>query len=145
MTSMVSAAVAAIVVALNSGTPVASQIARVRLRPVAQTQAQAVVVRAVQSDVAEAALIPGLPVSWASVIQVECYARSVASIATDVAVDALVESVYTRLMADPTLGGVVLSLQPQSIHWDFDADGEQTTCATLSFIARHRSVGATLS
>jgi hypothetical protein len=76
---------------------------------------------------------------------VECYQRSTVATAPDQAVDALLEAVYARLMADPTLGGVVLSLQPQSINWDFDADGEQTTCATLTFNARHRSPGATLS
>lgn len=145
MTSFVSATVAAIVAALTSGTPVASQVARVRLRPLAAAQAQAVVVRALQSEVSESSLIPGLPVSWTSAIGVECYARSSVATAPDVAVDSLVEAVYARLMADPTLGGVVLSLQPQSLAWDFDADGEQTTCCTLVFHARHRSPGATLS
>jgi hypothetical protein len=145
MTSMASAAVAAIISALSSGTPVATQIARVRLRPMAQAQSQAVVVRPLQSEVSEMALIPGQPVSWTTAISVECYARTSVATAPDVAVDSLVEAVYARLMADPTLGGVVLSLRPQSLHWDFDADGEQTTCATLEFHARHRSPGSTLS
>lgn len=145
MTSMVTAAVTAIVAALSSGTPVASQIARVRLRPLAATAAQAVVVRPLQTEVTETTLIPGSPVSWTTAISVECYARTSAATTPDVAVDSLVEAVYARLMADPTLGGVVLSLQPQNVAWDFDADGEQTTCATLVFNARHRSSGATLS
>ena len=145
MTSMVSTAVGAIVAALSSGTPVASQIARVRLRPMAAAQAQAVVVRALQTDVAELALCPGYPVSWATAVVVECYTRSGAATTPDVAVDPLVEAVYARLMADTTLGGAVLALQPQSIAWDFDADGDNTTCATLVFSARHRSPGATLS
>lgn len=145
MTSMVSTAVGAIVAALSAATPVASQIARVRLRPIASPQAQAVVVRPLQTEVSEVALIPGQPVSWTTAISVECYARSGVATAPDVAVDSLVEAVYARLMADTTLGGVVLSLQPQSLAWDFDADGEQTTCATFVFNARHRSAGATLS
>lgn len=145
MTSFASATVGAIVAALSSGTPVASQIARVRLRPLAATQAQAVVVRPLQAEVTEKSLTPGYPVSWTTAIGVECYARSGVATAPDVAVDSLVEAVFARLMADPTLGGVVLSLQPQHISWDFDADGEQTTCATLVFHARNRAPGATLS
>lgn len=145
MTSLVNTAVTAIVAALQSGTPVASTIARVRLRPLAQAATQAVVVRPIQTQVAEAALYPGLPVSWTSAIAVECYARSGAATAPDIAVDALLESVYARLMADPTLGGAVLSLQPQEVSFDFDADGDQTTCATLVFHARQRSVGATFT
>lgn len=145
MTSMVSTTVAAMVATLSAGTPVASQIARVRLRPIAQTQGQAVIVRPLQAEVAEAALTPGYPVSWTSAISVECYARSGADTTPDVAVDSLVEAAFARLMADPTLGGVVLALQPKSIAWDFDADGDQTACATLIFNARHRTQGATLS
>lgn len=145
MTSLVNTAVTAIVSALQSGTPVASTIARVRLRPLAQSTSQAVVVRPIQTQVAEAALYPGLPVSWSSTIAVECYARSGAATAPDIAVDALLEAVYARLMADPTLGGAVLSLQPQEVSFDFDVDGDQTTCATLVFQARHRSTGATFT
>lgn len=145
MTSFVSATVAAIVAALSSGTPVATQIARVRLRPLAQAQAQAVVVRPLQAEVIEQALSPGYPVSWTSAISVECYARSGVATAPDVAVDSLLSAVFARLMADPTLGGVVLSLQPKNIAWDFDADGEQTTCATLVLHARHRASGGALT
>lgn len=145
MTIMVNAAVAAMVAALSSGTPVATQVSRVYLRPMAAAQAQAVVVRPLQSEVSETTLYPNLPVSWISAISVECYARTSAATTPDVAVDSLVEAVYARLMADPTLGGVVVSLQPQSIAWDFDADGEKTVCATLVFHARQRSTGATLS
>lgn len=144
MSTFISTAVAAIMAALTSGTPVASQVARVRLRPLAAAQAQAVVVRPLSSEVSETALIPSLPVSWASAIAVECYARSNVGVAPDDAVDTLLAAVYARLMADTTLGGAVIAVQPQSINFDFDADGDQTTCATLVFNVRHRSPGATL-
>lgn len=145
MTTMFASAVAAIVAALSAGTPVAPQVARVRLRPIAKDTGTAVIVTPLATEVAEASLVPGLPVSWTTAIKVECYARSSAATTPDVAVDSLVAAVYARLMADPSLGGAVLALQPQSIAWDFDADGENTTCATLVFNARHRSPGATLS
>jgi len=145
MTSLVNAAVTAILSALQSGTPVASQIARVRLRPLAQGITQAVVVRPLQSEVAEAALAPGYPVLWTTAIAVECYARSSVATAPDVAVDPLLEAVYARLMADPSLGGVVLTLGLQTVSYDFDADGEQTTCATLVFHVRQRCAGSTFT
>lgn len=145
MTSIVNTAVTAMVAALQSGTPVAPLVARVRLRPVAQATATAVVVRPLNSQVAEASLVPGYPVSWTSAIAVECYARSGTSTAPDVAVDALLEAAYARLMADPTLGGAVLALQPQEVAYDFDADGEQTTCATLVFNVRQRTAGSTFT
>lgn len=145
MTSLVNTAVTAIVSALQSGAPVASQIARVRLRPLAQATAQAVVVRPLQSEASVSSMSPDMPVSWTSAISVECYARTGAATTPDVAVDSLIEAVYARLMADPTLNGAVLSLQPQSISWDFDADGDQTVCAALVFHALQRTQGATFS
>lgn len=145
MTSLVNAAVTAIVSALQSGTPVASTIARVRLRPLAQATSQAVVVRPLQSEVSEAALAPGYPVSWTTAIAVECYARSGTATAPDVAVDSLIEAVYARLMTDTTLGGAALALGLQTVSYDFDADGDQTTCATLVFHVRQRSAGATFT
>lgn len=146
MTTIVATAVAAIVASLSSGTPVASQIARVRLRPLAQATAQAVVVRPMAAQAsAEFILQVNGPVGWITTIAVECYARSTVATTPDQSLDPLVEAVYARLMADPTLSGAVISLQPQSIDFDFDADGEQTACATLVFNARHRASGATFS
>ena len=145
MSTLVNTAVTAMVAALQSAPAVASSVARVRLRPQAQGTAQAVVVRPLQSQAGDTDVPMGYPVSWTTAVVVECYTRSGAATTPDVAVDPLVEAVYARLMADTTLGGAVLALQPQSIAWDFDADGDNTTCATLVFSARHRSPGATLS
>jgi hypothetical protein len=90
-------------------------------------------------------MFSSMPLSWTTSIAVECYARSTGSTAPDQSVDALLESVYARLMTDPTLGGVVIGLQPQALHYDFDADAEKTACATLVFNARHRASAGTLT
>lgn len=145
MTTMFSNTLTAIVSALTSGTPVATQVDRVRLRPLAKTTERAVVVRPDEAEAGMAAIYPNLPVSWINAIYVECYARSSAGTAPDVAVDSLLGDVYARLMEDPTLGGVVASLEAKSIKWDFDVDGEQTACAILVFHALRTSQGATLS
>lgn len=145
MTTLVNTAITAIVASLNSGTPVSTQIARVRLRPLAQESAQAVVVRPVGAEVTEHALSPGYPVAWAISVAVDCYTRAAAGVAADVAVDALVQAVYARLMADPTLGAVLLALQPQSLSYDFDADAEHTVCATFVFQARLRGGQSTFT
>lgn len=144
MSTLVASAVGAIVAALQSAPAVCAHIDRVRLRPVAQSVALAIAVRPVQSEVQQYQL-SSLPVSWITTVSVECYAKSGASTPADVAVDPLVESVYARLMTDPTLSGAVVTLQPKGISFDFDADGEQTTCASMVFNVLHRSVGATLS
>lgn len=145
MSSMVNTAVTAIVLALQTPAPVGAAIYRVRLRPIAQQSDQAVVVRAEQCDVTQVAMLSGSPVTWDSLVSVECYQRATSSTSADVAIDALVEAVYARLMTDQTLGGAVLAMVPKGISFEYDADGDQTACATLVFILRHRTSGASLS
>lgn len=136
MTTLISSAVGAIMAALQQDPPVAPNIGRVRLRPWSADQSSAVAVRPLSADRGQAQLGFGGPDLWDVRIGVECYARAAAGTAPDVAVDALTQAVYTRLMADPTLSGVVRGgLEPVSLSFDFDADAEQTACAVFTFTA----------
>lgn len=137
MTSCVSASVAAVVAALQAAPAVASQVARVRLRPWSEATATAVAVLPVSAERVEAQWGYSGPDVWAVRIGVECYARAPAGTAPDVAVDAVIQAVYARLMADPTLAGAIPGgLEPQGLTYDFDADGEQTAAGVLQFIGR---------
>lgn len=138
MTTLVNTAITAIVAALTSAPAVCDVVDRVRLRPVSDAAPLAVAVRPMQAEVTQIALQPGLPISWTTAVAVECYARSGAATAPDVAVDALLQAVYSRLMLDPTLTGTLRSLQPKGISFDFDADGSHSVCATLVFDALHK-------
>lgn len=145
MSTLIATVTTAVLASLTSGTPVCSQITRVRLRPLAQNISQSIDVRPVGADVLEQALSPGYPVSWVVTLAVECHQRAAPGVSPDVAVDALLQATYARLMTDPTLGGVLLALQPQSVAFDFDADAEQTACATLVFNARLRGGQSTFT
>lgn len=128
---------------LKESPAISPLVGRVRLRSIPAGTSTALVVRPVGSDVVSDEL-NGYPISWRATYQVECYARAVNGAAPDEAVDALLAAAYSRILFDPTLGGLAIQLQPQSIAYDFDVDGEQTVCAVLSFSALHRTVGATL-
>jgi len=144
-TSLVNTAVSAIITALQTTPAVATQIDRVRLRPLAANVTAAVVVRPLKSEVAEAAMSPGAPIRWSTHIAVECYARATPGTAPDAAVDSLLVSVYARLMADPSLGGALLGLQPSDVEFDFDADGDQVVCASFLFRASSRCAASSFS
>lgn len=139
--TIVNTVVTAAMAALQGAAPV---VGRVRLRPLSSTTLTAVVVRPVSSEVFDAPELTGYPYAWNTLIAVECYARSTSIQAPDASVDALLADVYSRLMTDLTLGGSVITLVPQGLTYDFDVDGEQTVCATFTFIARQRQVGPTL-
>lgn len=136
--SLIATATNAFVLALT-GAPGVPAVSRIRMRPVAQGAASAVVVRPLQSEVLEASMAPGYPVSWNSTLAVECYARATPGTTPDMAVDAIVSSVYAALMSDTTLAGAVIHIAPQSLTYDFDADADNTVCATFVFTARQTS------
>lgn len=134
--SHVATAVAAIVASLQGAPAVAPQVDRVRLRPIKAAATTAVVVRPQQTEILEPPQFSGQPIAWQAVVAVECYAKAAPGQTPDVAVDELTTAVYARLMADPTLAGACNLLQPLGLAYDFDADGDQTACATFTFSVR---------
>lgn len=136
MTTAFASVVGAIVAQLESATPVSQHIFRARMRVVPQQMTDAVVVR-IQDAQVEPAAGQGTYGIWATSVAIECYARANASTSPDVAVDALLESVVNRLMANRSLGGLVGDLVLSGINYDFDVDGESTACATVAFSIRH--------
>ena len=141
--SMVNDLATAVVDALKAAPAVSPRVERARLRAVPASDGTAVVVRPLGSDVQDAELT-GHPYVWTTSLAVECYARAPQGTAPDVAVDALLEAVYARLLQNPTLGGVVVGLQPQAIAYDYDVDGENVVCATIQINALQMTVGASL-
>lgn len=135
MTTLIAAATGAIVAALNQAPAVASQVARVRLRPLAANTTTALVVRPAEAQATEQ-LLSGMPIQWACQIAVECYAKTTTAAAPDAAVDSLLAATYARLMAEPTLAGAVGLINPVGITYDFDVDGESTACAILTLQVR---------
>ena len=88
--------------------------------------------------------VRGAPFNVDTILAVDCYARASGGVTPDLAVDALLGAVYARLAQDPSLGGLVQDLEPTSINFDFDVDGEHTACATLTYMVRHRADNHTL-
>lgn len=136
MTTAFARVVGAVVAALEANPPVAPQVDRARLRPIPKGVATACVVRPVGAQV-DQSIGANAPSIWATQLGVECYARAAPGQPGDEAVDALLEATVGRLLADPSLGGVVGSLGLQAITYDFDADGEQTACAVITFLVQH--------
>lgn len=138
MTTVVSTAVGLVVAALSQAPAVCPQISRTRLRPLSKGDAQWVVVRPLAAlPLVEAGtmLDTGLVALWEVRMQIEMYARANPNEAPDEAVDALLQAVYTRLGADPTLGGQGL-VQPSELRYEYAAESENTVCAQLAVAVR---------
>jgi len=130
--------VGAMIDVLQAGTPVAQGVYRARMRPVAQQFDASVVVRPIDAQATPFAILNG-PVDWTTQIAVECYARAAPGTSPDVAVDALLAAVYARLASDPTLGALVMDINPTALAYDFFEDAEQLACVTVTYSVLHRT------
>lgn len=137
-------AVRAMQESLQAAPAVSPNVFRARARVVPQQMATAIVVRPGQAE-RDASVGQGAASVWLSALVVDCYARGSTANPVDDAVDDLLGAAVERLLQDPTLGGLVGSIEPQGIAWDFDVDGEQTACATVTFYVRHATAAASLS
>jgi len=139
MSTLLAQLTTAAMAALQAAPAVCSQVDRIRLQGgVATTTSQAVVVRAGRAASNSESAFSDQPLLWVSELTVECYARTTAA-QPDAVVDPLIEAVYARLMADTTLGGVLISLEPRQVDVDYEANADKAACATLTFHASHRA------
>jgi hypothetical protein len=135
--------VTALLANLSASVAVSPNIHRAVLRPLPDTENTAVVVRWLGA-LPERFELAGYPIDMTTQIAIECYARSTTTPA-DLAIDALLEAVYTRLMSDQTLGGTVGDINFTELHCDFSAEAQQFSHVTLTLEVRHRTNGANLS
>ncbi|MGB3068445.1 MAG: hypothetical protein WBC18_07855 [Ottowia sp.] len=127
--------VGAIVNQLEAAPAVSARIHRARMRPLPTGAGTGVCVRIGRADL-QKGVGQGVPYLAATGIAVECYARGPAD-SIDALLDALLQSAVSRLLADPTLGGLVGDLNLTGVSYDFDVDGDATGCAIVTFDVLH--------
>jgi len=113
-------------------------------RAVAREVKYTIVVRKDGSTPQDRATIEGHPVDWITNIAIECYARADGEESPDEASDRLFAQVYERLMADPTLGGLVDNVEDPTLAWDTDDGERRAGCTIAIFPVRHRTTARTL-
>lgn len=144
MTTAFAQVIGAIQAALQQAPAVSAHVFRARARVLPEQMATAIVVRPARAE-REAGVGQGTPALWVTGVALECYARGTPSAPVDLQVDTLLAAAVARLMADPTLGGLVGNLELQTIDWDFDVDGQQTACVTVIFNVPHATGAGVLN
>lgn len=147
MNSAQFAIVGAILGQLQVEPPMAGgRIYRSRMRPISVDQSSAVVVRIERSTSTLAEIIGG-PTTWATLVNVECYARATGDV-PDAVADALLVDVFDRLALAPTLGGAAMSVEPMrgdTLSWEIDELDSKIACITAKFVVMHQTKGRTLT
>lgn len=125
---------------------VGGRIYRSRTRAIGVDQASAIVVRVDRSTSTLAQVIGG-PTTWATLVNVECYARATGS-EPDAVADALLVDVFDRLALAPTLSGAAMSFEPlpgDTLSWEVDELDSKIACITAKFLVMHQTKGRTLT
>jgi len=125
---------AAIRTALTGTAQVGTRIYRSRVEPLSRGEAPALVVEPLQDQAAQNTALPTL--DWSMTVRVSVIVRS---IVPDQAADPIVEDMHTKLMADLTLGGYAMDIQPQAVSFDFVEADQPAGVVMCDYVVRYRT------
>jgi len=109
----------AIRAALTGTTGVAARIYRSRVEPISREESPAIVVEPLNDTASQNTALPTL--DWSMTVRVTVIVRGTIP---DQIADPIVQDLHSKLMADLTLGGYAIDIQPVGVTFNFaDADG----------------------
>ena len=140
MTSKREQVLTAIRTALTGTTGVGTRIYRSRVEPLARQESPAIVVEPV-SDLAEQnTSLPRL--DWSLTVRIAVIVRGMVP---DQLADPIVSDMHSKLMADLTLGGYAIDVQPQSVSFDFVEAYQPGGVIACDYLVRYRTSVTDLS
>lgn len=88
--------------------------------------------------------ISGAPIDWATELALNCHAAGDRESATGRASRALAAACFSRLFADPSLGGAAFAMEPGSVSADLERAAQTLGACTLRLTLRHRTTNDSL-
>ncbi len=124
----------AIRTALTGTAGVGSRIYRSRVEPLARQESPAIVIEPVSDRAEQNTSLPTL--DWNLNVRIAVIVRGTVP---DQQADPIVASLHTKLMADLTLGGVAIDVQPQSVSFDLVEADQPAGVIACDYLIRYRS------
>jgi hypothetical protein len=119
MTTKRETILAAVRTALTNTTGVSTRIYRSRVEPISRAESPAIVVEPISDSAAQNTALPTL--DWSMVVRISVIVRGAVP---DQLADPIIESLHSKVMADLTLGGYAIDVQPIGVTFNFtEADG----------------------
>ena len=110
---------AAIRTALTGTTGVSTRIYRTRVEPISRAESPAIVIEPISDTASQNTALPTL--DWSMIVRITVIVRGATP---DQVADPIIESLHSKVMADLTLGGYAIDVQPVSVTFIFtEADG----------------------
>jgi hypothetical protein len=134
MTTRRETILAAVRTALTGTTGVSTRIYRSRVEPLARAESPAIVVEPIEDVAQQNTSLPTL--DWSLTVRIAVVVR--ANI-PDQAADPIVESLHSKLMADLTLGGLAMDIQPLRVEFQIVEADQPAGVVTCDYLVRYRS------
>jgi len=131
---------AAVRTALTGTTGVGTRIYRSRVEPLARGETPAIVVEPVQDQADQNTSLPRL--DWSMTVRVAIIVRGAIP---DQVADPILQDMHSKLMADLTLGGYAIDIQPQTVTFDLSEADQPSGVIACDYLIRYRTSVANLA
>jgi hypothetical protein len=125
---------AAIRTALTGTAQVSTRIYRSRVEPMARQESPAIVVEPIEDVAQQNTSLPTL--DWSLTVRIAVVVRG--NVPDQIA-DPIVESLHSKLMADLTLGGLAMDIQPQRVEFQTVEADQPAGVVMCDYLVRYRS------
>ena len=140
MTTKRETILAAIRTALTGTTGVSTRIYRSRVEPLARQESPAIVVEPVSDSAEQNTALPTL--DWSLTVRIAIIVRGDVP---DQVADPIIESAHAKIMADLSLGGYAIDVQPISVTFDLQEADQPAGVVSLDYLVRYRTSVTDLS
>jgi len=130
----------AIVTTLAGTTGVGTRIYRSRVEPLSRQESPAIVIEPISDQAQQNTSLPTL--DWSLTVRVAIIVRGNVP---DQLADPIVESAHAKLMADLTLGGYAIDVQPQNVAFELMEADQPAGVISLDYLVRYRTNVADLT
>ena len=140
MTTKRETIIAAVRTALTGTTGVSTRIYRSRVEPITRGESPAIVVEPLSDTAQQNTALPTL--DWSLTVRVAVIVRGAIP---DQTADPIVESLHAKIMADLTLGGYAIDIQPIAVDFDMQEADQPAGVILCDYLIRYRTSVADLS
>jgi hypothetical protein len=140
MTTRRESILATIASSLAGTTGVSTRIYRSRVEPITRGESPAIVVEPI-SDQANTD-VSFCKTDWSLTVRIAVIVRG---IIPDQQADATIESLHAKVMADQTVGGYAMSIEPRSVQFDMIEADQPAGVIACDYLIRYRTAVANLA
>jgi hypothetical protein len=134
MTTRRESILAAITSTLAGTTGVSTRIYRSRVEPLTRGESPALVIEPISDSAEQLTSLPRL--DWSLTVRIAVIVRGNVP---DQLADSTVESLHAKLMADLTLGGYAIDVQPQGVNFEMVEADQPAGVIACDYLVRYRT------